>query len=120
MLRGEHGHLVRVLVLALVIVNDWFHGLLVILALIAIDGMALDINHAWALAEFSADLEPLLNLIFVKAWRPVVRLHLREAATLRARLRDCAVSILVLLVHQFDLWLQVLIGVRCNFRYLVY
>ena len=121
MLGCQHRHLVGVLVLTTVVVNHGFHRLLIVLAaVIAVYRVALNVDHTWALAEFPADLEPLLNLIFIKAGRSVVWLHLREAATLGAGLRYCAVSVLVLLVNQFDLWLVVFVGVRGNFRYLVY
>ena len=121
MLGCKHGHLVRVHVLTAIVVDDRLHRLLVILtAVIAIDMVALDVDHAGALTEFSADLEPLLNLVFIEAGCPVVRLHFGEAAALGARLGDCAVTILVLLVHQFDLRLQVLVRVWRDFRYLVY
>ena len=102
MLGGKHRHFIWVILL--VVVDDWFHGLLIIFTtVVRVDRMALDVDNAWALAQFAANLEPLLNLIFVKAWCPVVWLHLWETAAFRSRFRDCTVPVLILLVDQLDL-----------------
>ena len=79
----QHGHLIGVLVLTAIVVNHGFHRLLIVLAtIIAVDWVTLEVYPAWALAEFSANLEPLLNLFFVKAGCTIMRLHFREAAAL--------------------------------------
>jgi hypothetical protein len=96
-LRGEHGHFIGILVL-LVVVNHGLHGLLVIFAAIVVNRVPLYRDNAWTLAEFTADLESLLNLVFVEAWSAIIYLHLGQATALGPRFRDGAVSILVFLV----------------------
>lgn len=104
MLGGEHRHFIWIILL--VVVDDGFHGLLIIFTtVVGVDRMALDVDNAWALAQFAANLEPLLNLILVEARCPIVWLHLWETAAFRPRFRDCPVPVLVLLVDQLDLWL---------------
>ena len=122
MLGSKHGHLIgaRHILPVRVIADDWFHRLLVVLAVVVtVDVIALDVDHAWALAELAADLNPLLHLIFVEAGRPVVRLHLGEAAPLGAGLGYRAIPVLVLLVGELDLRLDILVGVRVYLGYLV-
>ena len=67
----EHGHFVRMSLVdrtTLVVVYDGFHGLLVVFTtVIAIYRVTLDVNDTWALAQFSTNLKPLLNLIFIEA-----------------------------------------------------
>ena len=120
MFGGEHWHLVVICttesVLGVRIVTDnRLHGLLVIFsAIVAVDVVgSLDVNDAGTLTQFSC--KSLLHLIFVEAWRAIVRvLHLRETATLGTGLGDRPLSILVLLVHQLDLRLQVLVRLGSN------
>ena len=86
----EHGHLVRVCLVdcaALVIVDDGLHGLLVILpTVIAVDRVTLDVHDARTLAQFSTDLKPLLNLIFIETGCSILRMHFRQAAAFGSRL----------------------------------
>ena len=82
MFRRKHGHFVRIQLLG-VVTYDWFHWLLVVFSsVIAIDVITLDVDYTWALTQFSTNLQTLLNLIFVEAWSPVLRLHLRQASPL--------------------------------------
>ena len=122
MLGGQHGHLIgaRHVLPVRVIADDRFHRLLVVLpVVVTVDVVALDVDHAGALAELAADLDPLLHLIFVEAGRPVVRLHLGKTAAFGPRLGNCPISVLVLLVDELDLGLQILIRIRSNLRDLV-
>ena len=122
MLGGQHGHLIgaRQVLPVRVIADDRFHRLLVVLAVVVtVDVVALDVDHAGALAELAADLNALLQLIFVEAGRPVVRLHLGEAAPLGAGLGYSAIPVLVLFVGELDLRLDILVGVRVYLGYLV-
>ena len=122
MLGGQHGHLIGPchILTVRIIADDRFHRLLVVLAVVVtVDVIALDVDDAGALAELAADLNPLLHLIFVKAGRPVVRLHLGKAAPLGAGLGYGAIPVLVLFVGELDLRLDILVGVRVYLGYLV-
>ena len=112
MLGGQHGHLIgaRHVLPVRIVADDRFHRLLVVLAVVvAVDVVALDIDHAGALAELAADLNSLFHLIFVEAGRAVVRLHLGKTAPLGPGLGDCAISVLVLFIGELDLRLDILV-----------
>lgn len=112
MLRGQHGHFVGVggHLHVLVVIDDWFHGLLVVVAaIITIHLVVSNVDHTWALTELAAIT--FRHLVFVERRSPVVW-HLRQTSSLRTRLRNCAIAILVLLVHQINRRLHFLIGVR--------
>ena len=112
MLGGQHGHLIRArhVLPVRIVADDRFHRLLVILAVVVtVDVVALDVDHAGALAELAADLNSLLHLLFVEAGRAVVRLHLGKAAPLGSGLRYRAIPVLVLFVGELDLRLDILV-----------
>ena len=109
MFGGEHGHFIVIatakgILRVRIVTDNRLHGLLVIFSsIVAVDVVgSLNVNNTRTLAQFSG--KSFLHLIFVEAWRTVVRvLHFREAATLGTRLGDRPLSILVLLVYQLDL-----------------
>ena len=74
MFRRQHWHFIRVshhLLSLRIVLDDWFHGLLVIFAtVIAVVQMTtLDVGYRGALAKFAADFE---LVVFVKARSSVV------------------------------------------------
>ena len=71
---------------ALVIVDYGLHGLLVVLpTVIAVDRVTLDVHDARTLAQFSTDLKPFLNLIFIETGCPILRMHFGQAAAFSSR-----------------------------------
>ena len=122
MLGSQHGHLIGAshILTVRIVADHRFHRLLVVFTVVVtVDVIALDVDHAGALAELAANLNPLLHLIFVEAGRAVVRLHLGEAAPLGPGLGYRAIPVLVLFVAELDLRLDILVGVWVYLGYLV-
>ena len=113
MLGGQHRHFVRVgRHLHVGIVTDhWLHWLLIIVTtVVTVHLVVSDVDHTGALAELAAVI--FHHLVFVERRSAVV--HFGQASSLSARLRDCSIAILILLVHQIDRWLNFFIGVRVD------
>ena len=113
MLGGQHGHLVGVIGLVLV-VDDRFHWLLVVFTFVTVH-VTINVDGAGALAHFAV----FVYFLFVVQARRPGWLHLRDAASLSAGLGDSAVTVLVFLVSQVNLRLNFFVGVIVDF-YLVY
>lgn len=121
MLGGEQGHLVGDVRLVLLVVDHWLHGLLVIFtAIVTVVWVTLYIYNARTLAQLPSNLKPFLNLIFVKGGRAILGVHFRQATPFGSGFRDCSITVLILFVDEFDLGLEVFVGVGRHLRYFVY
>jgi len=112
MLLGKHGHLVgvRTHILPLVI-DDRLHRLLIVLAtVVAIQVVTLNVDHGGALTQLAPYF---IYFVFVQAGSAIAGLHFWETAALGPRLRDRALSVLVL---ELDArLLHLLLGVGSDF-----
>lgn len=116
--RWQHWHFIwvgRHLLSLRIVLDDWFHGLLVIFAAViaGVQMATLDVGYRGALAEFAADFE---LVVFVKARSSVVVVgHSGQTSSLGPRLRDSSLSVVILHVAEL-LLLDVIVGVRVDLR----